>query len=723
MTPTRRSVVTVLGVTLLCADAYPFNVYRLGGGEGNPWEAAVSAAPGRYQVVNPDGTVIRSLLVSTPTDEYETWEDTLAVPFDTLGTTRLRPFYVPDTLNLARDGVRDRIEKPLSLSNLHTSGQCHNIASHVQSQVFKAFDGDLKTASSWRASRTEGSVVFVQNSIADFGTNYPVNRMRLFPRLGRDNPNIDQILDEMAPPKLRKQDLPEEDRSDFFLPWLELAGAPSGNFAESCWFAIRDVRPWFRWIGPGDDAQTDSRFTILLHDRENQEVVVDIRFPTQNFQFVAFRPISPNRLWEVAEFQVFGEGFVPRAVYTTAILDFGKPMAWGKIRWTGEQPDGTQILISTRSGTDPSPERYWLPSSMPGELTEIERARFELDRIDPANGAQATRDDEHWSFWSTPYPFADGLRDPTLAAPEWQDGTRILSPGPARYFQIQLIFLSTFETTASLGELEIQFGDPAAVRAVGEIWPHDVPRTESTTFTYVVRPEFDDVATGFDRLEVFTATEVGQVRSVTVDGNPVDADGVPWIEKYPPDIQADRIVVGFDKLQGDGDTFKPIEIRFDAHVVRYGTVFQGWVFDSKGGGVKQLIEAGDASVDFPGNALGVRTGDLGAELLTEVSAEPNPFTPNNDGVNDDVGFRFQVHEVVTPRVLSLSIYDLSGRLVRELERQSVIRGLYGEGVNDNTWDGRDDTGNLVAPGLYLYQISLDTDEGTEKKLGTIAVAY
>ena len=106
-----------------------------------------------------------------------------------------------------------------------------------------------------------------------------------------------------------------------------------------------------------------------------------------------------------------------------------------------------------------------------------------------------------------------------------------------------------------------------------------------------------------------------------------------------------------------------------------------------------------------------------------MSVFPNPFTPNGDGLNDVARFQFQLHEVSAPRDLRLRVYDVSGRLVRQLDRQWAIRGLFGQGVEDPVWDGLDEGGDLVVPGIYLYRISLDTDEGAEEKIGTISVVY
>ena len=39
------------------------------------------------------------------------------------------------------------------------------------------------------------------------------------------------------------------------------------------------------------------------------------------------------------------------------------------------------------------------------------------------------------------------------------------------------------------------------------------------------------------------------------------------------------------------------------------------------------------------------------------------------------------------------------------------------------WDGRDDYGDLVGPGLYLYQVQVAADNVTERHTGVVNVAY
>ena len=707
----RYAPLLLILLIFLCAKTNAFNVYHLGGTDGHPWPTALSYEPGDYRVLNPDGTTGQRLPVAAPS-AHPTWEDTLGERIDSVGGQWLRPFFVPDTLNLAQDGIRGRYDNDFFVDgNLFTSGESYDVESQTR-LMRPAVDGDPQTASFYTASASSDPTIrrgiYIQNNVVDLGVNYPVNRIRFFPRLGTNNPKIDAILAAMAPPKLRKEDLLEEDFSANFMPWFELAAANSeqnlGPFTGG----------WLRSIIPGiPNAKSDSRFTVLFADRENLDVVMDFRFPTQQLRWIAYRVLDPIRNYEIAEFQVFGSGYVQRAIYTTAVLDFGQPMAWGNIRWKGTRDPQAQLLIRTRTGHDDEPLLYWQKTSIPGEYKQVTRKEYD---ITPKRERRLTLDEQNWSFWSAPYAWQAGLADTTLTASAWQDGTPILSPGPARYLQLQLLFLSTQTAAAKLRELEIQFSPPAALRAVGEIWPLDVSRTESTSFTYSVLPTFDRDTQGFDRLEIFTLTRADTVRSVRVDGVEVS-------DQFPPQIQADRLMIALPRLQGGDDTFKLVEVEFDARVVRYGTEFQGWIFDSEGTGVKQLIEPGDATVDFPGNALGVRPAGLGDELLTQVSVFPNPFTPNGDGLNDVARFQFQLHEVSAPRDLRLRVYDVSGRLVRQLDRQWAIRGLFGQGVEDPVWDGLDEEGGLVAPGIYLYRISLDTDEGTEEKLGAISVAY
>lgn len=74
----------------------------------------------------------------------------------------------------------------------------------------------------------------------------------------------------------------------------------------------------------------------------------------------------------------------------------------------------------------------------------------------------------------------------------------------------------------------------------------------------------------------------------------------------------------------------------------------------------------------------------------EIEVTPNPFTPNDDGINDWVEFKKGDN---TPSGWVISIMNRSG-----LEIKTLRNG-------EKFWNGRDEAGNLMLPGCYLYLIT------------------
>ncbi len=70
-------------------------------------------------------------------------------------------------------------------------------------------------------------------------------------------------------------------------------------------------------------------------------------------------------------------------------------------------------------------------------------------------------------------------------------------------------------------------------------------------------------------------------------------------------------------------------------------------------------------------------------------ARPNPFNPTT------------TIEYTLPRGgdTELVVFDVEGRRVRTLVNEFVPAGVHGA-----VWDGRDDAGNRVASGVYLYRL-------------------
>ncbi|MCH7681656.1 T9SS type A sorting domain-containing protein [candidate division KSB1 bacterium] len=83
------------------------------------------------------------------------------------------------------------------------------------------------------------------------------------------------------------------------------------------------------------------------------------------------------------------------------------------------------------------------------------------------------------------------------------------------------------------------------------------------------------------------------------------------------------------------------------------------------------------------------TQNLVPEKFVLEQNYPNPFNPATT-----ISYRLPIAENV-----SLMIYDLAGRQVRELVNENKEAGSY-----TVQWDGRNQTGQTVATGLYIYQI-------------------
>jgi hypothetical protein len=447
---------------------------------------------------------------------------------------------------------------------------------------------------------------------------------------------------------------------------------------------------------------------VFRDTRENLDPVVDLRFPTQSIRWITIRPF-PLRNWEIAEFEVYGEGFVEETVFVTQILDFDRTINWGKIRWSGQMPEGTRVEIRTRTGATPDPSLYFA-ENINGDIRQITLEQFQ--KIDPTGRMPTVYDADNWSFWSPPYEFAAGLRDQSLDAEAWEDGTPLLSPGPSRYIQIAIRLFGNFATAPRLDQLSLQFGEaPSAQEVLGEIWPIQVESFRPTTFTYVVKPRFDQSDTGFDRLEVLTHVRADSVDSVLIDGREVDLD------LFGPEVQDDRVVFAFPRLQGEDDSFKQLEVSFQVPVLRFGTKFSGWVFDSEDPDqIKQQIQPGNATFRFAGDVLAVNT-PVGGDLLVDVVVSPNPFTPNGDGVNDALSFSYQLREVTAARPISLVIYDLAGAAVAEFPTVDARSGEFTQ-----RWDGSDAAGRLVPPGMYLYRLRLDASL-EDIRTGVLSVIY
>jgi hypothetical protein len=96
------------------------------------------------------------------------------------------------------------------------------------------------------------------------------------------------------------------------------------------------------------------------------------------------------------------------------------------------------------------------------------------------------------------------------------------------------------------------------------------------------------------------------------------------------------------------------------------------------------------------------------ETTEQISAEPKIFSPDNDGYQDYCFVKF--HLAQPGLVANISIYDINGRMVRQLTNNSTL-GMAGS----FRWDGLDDGLNPLPTGHYVICVDLFSVDGKIKK--------
>ena len=96
----------------------------------------------------------------------------------------------------------------------------------------------------------------------------------------------------------------------------------------------------------------------------------------------------------------------------------------------------------------------------------------------------------------------------------------------------------------------------------------------------------------------------------------------------------------------------------------------------------------------------------------EVRWNYNPFSPNGDGIADTTTISINFDEEAGEQA-RVEIFDHTGKLVRALVHEEMQTGNV-----SIVWDGRDENGDMVDIGPYIYQVRV----GNEVRNGVLIVA-
>jgi hypothetical protein len=115
---------------------------------------------------------------------------------------------------------------------------------------------------------------------------------------------------------------------------------------------------------------------------------------------------------------------------------------------------------------------------------------------------------------------------------------------------------------------------------------------------------------------------------------------------------------------------------------------------------RRVVGVGDFRGDDLGGPHGPAVGFEGRGL-SGVLAEPNPFSPNGDGLYDEMLVSFYLGRDADH--VNIEFYDLTGRLARRLVYQQPT-DYTGRTPVVIPWDGTDTNGRVVPYGIYVMRV-------------------
>ncbi len=555
-------------------------------------------------------------------------------------------------------------------------------------------DGDPATSSegAFRTARNQAGATFFW----DLGAPFPIDRVRFAP----------------APSEL-----------DWFIKAFELRVSDGEQFDEV-------KRPVYR---------------LLSRVEDNDNPVVELSFDGVQGRFLRLKVLSRNP-FNLAEFEVYGEGFVPVSSYVSQLHSFGRPVNFGRLVVQAERlsrgaaGDTASVRLQVRSGMDDTPIAYFRRDRDTGVREEISLSEYNnlprraLYRRDPATGAvlaEVTRTE----YLSLPLAEVGPARDFVQAGiradvENWSGWTRPLQldssgtvvvpldlPSPREFLQFRIFFNGRAASTMRLDSLVVEFAPGLVSAAVGEVAlaadpnPADgvlaVPSGVDTSFVCDILTQFDEGDLAGFRGLALTAFPPPVFERLQM--------GDPLVEVADVEVQpiAEGFHVFFPPVTRQNN--QPMRLTFRLQLLEYHTPLNAFLLGD-GHVPPHPIVAGNASAEVGTGSIHIfaasATPSVEAHLSTSV------FTPNGDGVNDEVEVAAVLAQFAGEVLLAIEIFDLSGRRVRKLSAAPRAAGAYRA-----TWDGRDGTGARVAPGLYLCRIGVGSDVASTTETQLIGVAH
>ncbi len=110
------------------------------------------------------------------------------------------------------------------------------------------------------------------------------------------------------------------------------------------------------------------------------------------------------------------------------------------------------------------------------------------------------------------------------------------------------------------------------------------------------------------------------------------------------------------------------------------------------------------ATDRSSNKSGVSDYIIGFEVInkptvTQIMNYPNPFSTSTR-------FVFTLTGVEVPEQINIQIMTITGKVVKTIRREDLGFIHIGRNITEYAWDGKDDFGDKLANGVYLYKVNV-----------------
>ena len=490
--------------------------------------------------------------------------------------------------------------------------------------------------------------------------------------------------------------------------------------------------------------------TVIADVNSNFEPQVRIDFTRQYLRFFRYRRtlslldedaqaksgnVAIALIGSISEFQLFAQGVPQQAIYKTQITHLGEPVNFGRLFWRAtkfrmvdgtavETPDAaTQIKVEVRTGLDDDPAVYheYMDTGLERVVARDHyenalRTRFvritaasDLSERQPKPGVRASigYDSDHWTFWSA--PFVESGQPLNL-----RNGT---------YLQVRVAMESdSFNDFARLDSLWIETAPLLTATVRGEVAALDdpqpvsgitqVPLGEAIEFVYDLQADFAAVdAPGFDLLRLRTGHQT-ELKSLQL--GPRRRKTAPAAVTPEPEGLLIHLPERITRANNP-----PIRLVFTTEIFEFATTFQSEVLDSQRDLLPQPVVGADVGEALSTNSLRVLgITEQETAFIQNLTFSSPVFSPNGDGIHDELRVAYSLFRLPAAVPVVLAVYRLDGRRVASIEA-----GLQNAGPQSLRWDGRDATGRLLPPGLYLTTLTLRSEFAAKPRFRPLGIAY